>query len=338
MQTSDNWRLFILGQFKSWKQTKTIVLVYASPSPPNCLTPACCPPPAEIRLTGMSFMVVSFREYQRLCHVSQVIPLSKPYSPASFSVYLPPGRTRERKFNCQNDSMDWSSREWFCSFAFAAAASQLVLVRGPYPGSIFRSDVPRGICSSTSRSRPAGHSSLSTCRCLCREYWTACRCVTCGTCHWRRLQGRSRRRHRQHRHQSSNRRWVCTCQPPSRYGTCCNRHIYRQTSLVFNFLLPQFDDWICQISKGVMFAIAPYITHECVGGCAFVLFATLPVNKLDSQHGRDGGAGRQQVDLLVAEPKFCGVVWGEVPKALPVLGPVPEEVHAAITSLWTAKN
>lgn len=61
-----------------------------SPRPPNCLVSVNWDPvAAEILLMGMIFMVVSFREYQRLCHVAQIMPLSYPFC-ESFSVYLPP--------------------------------------------------------------------------------------------------------------------------------------------------------------------------------------------------------------------------------------------------------
>lgn len=81
--------------------------------------------------------------------------------------------------------------------------------------------------------------------------------------------------------------------------------------------------------KGHVFPSSSRICCCCNGP-----FVVLPVNQLYPQHGGHGGAGRQQVDLLVAQPELGGVIRGEVAEALPVLDPVLAEVHAAIASLF----
>lgn len=72
--------------------------------------------------------------------------------------------------------------------------------------------------------------------------------------------------------------------------------------------------------------------------CKYVPFVALPVNEFYPQHGWDGRSGSQQMNLLITEPELCGVIWGEITKALFVLGPVLVEVHTAVTSLWTQKR
>lgn len=44
------------------------------------------------------------------------------------------------------------------------------------------------------------------------------------------------------------------------------------------------------------------------------------------------------MDLLIAQPELCGVVWREITKALLVLDPVFVEVHAAVTSLFAKQT
>lgn len=81
-----------------------------------------------------------------------------------------------------------------------------------------------------------------------------------------------------------------------------------------------------------MFVFSALLLHNPLS-CVYILFGSIPVNKLYPQHSWDLGAGSQQMDLLVAEPELCGVIWGEVTEALLVLDPVFLEVHAAVTSL-----
>jgi len=71
---------------------------------------------------------------------------------------------------------------------------------------------------------------------------------------------------------------------------------------------------------------------------ACVLFGALPVDELYPQHGGHGGGGRQEVDLLVAEPELRGVARGEVAEAILVLHPVLVEVLAAVASLWAGRR
>lgn len=80
-----------------------------SPRPPNCLAPLCWPS-VLILLMGMIFIVVSFREYQRLCHVAQIMPLSYPFC-ESFSVYLPSVKTEI--IHQQRDSRIYSIVVWW---------------------------------------------------------------------------------------------------------------------------------------------------------------------------------------------------------------------------------
>lgn len=85
-----------------------------SPMPPICLTPVVCWPSVPILLIGMIFMVVSFMEYHRLCHVAQMMPLSKPCGPACSAVYLPPFGLKKKVWNKINDS---KMKEWNVAMA-----------------------------------------------------------------------------------------------------------------------------------------------------------------------------------------------------------------------------
>lgn len=187
---------------------------------PNCLTPLCWPP-APILFMGMIFMVVSFREYQRLCHVAQIMPLSCPFW-LSFSVYLPPVKRktipqkRGKKtilsfidISCVRSRLSiiiypWqitvqdsltTTYNWFTKKVYMKVMGYLC--------SIFHWDEQRGNGSSTNQTPPPRHSFDETCHCLYQVNWTACHCETCRICHWGHPRSQSRRKHPQHLHQSN---------------------------------------------------------------------------------------------------------------------------------------
>lgn len=101
---------------------------------------------------------------------------------------------------CHLDDDDTNSK----CFKPVETFKQLETIELSYPDSIFHSNVQRDICSSTIRSRPAGHSCRHICRCLYQRCWTASRCVRCNICRWGHLLSQRHRKHPLRRRQSSN--------------------------------------------------------------------------------------------------------------------------------------
>lgn len=119
-----------------------------------------------------------------------------------------------------------------------------------YLGSICRSNVRRGTGSSTSQSRPAGHSSRRMRRYRCRRCWTLFRCGTWKTCRWDRHQSQSRQRHRRRHRQCRSRTSGGNCRPQIPSWTWCSRHTWWKDSCVVRFFsVPKGH--ICQLRQFV---------------------------------------------------------------------------------------